>query len=99
MRLIEGVFRPRGTREEGARRVYPRGHPRLLRSRSGCWTLAADPASPEFVELVDAKLAELNAVPLARQGRSFALDANRRGGLTLDLPAVLRADALAFDLV
>jgi predicted nucleotidyltransferase component of viral defense system len=62
----------------------------------------ADMSSPEFMELVDAKLAELNAVPLARQGRSFALDANRRrkveAGLAHDLPAVLRADAPAFDL-
>jgi hypothetical protein len=45
---------------------------------------------------------ELNAAPIARQGRSFALDANRRrkveAGLALDLPAVLRADAPAFDL-
>lgn len=62
----------------------------------------ADLSSPSFVALVDAKLAELNAVPLARQGRSFSLDANRRrvveAGLARDLPAVLRADAPAFDL-
>jgi len=62
----------------------------------------ADLSSPEFMALVDAKLAEVNAVPLARQARSFALDANRRrkveAGLALDLPAVLRADAPAFDL-
>jgi predicted nucleotidyltransferase component of viral defense system len=62
----------------------------------------ADLSSPEFMELVDAKLAELNAPPIARQGRSFALDANRRrkveAGLALDLAAVLRADAPAFDL-
>ncbi|WP_248345755.1 hypothetical protein [Anaeromyxobacter paludicola] len=49
-----------------------------------------------------AETAEWNAGPLARQGRSFALDANRRrkveAGLALDLPAVLRADAPAFDL-
>ena len=62
----------------------------------------ADLSSPEFLELVDAKLAELNAVPFVRQGRSFALDANRRrkveAGVAGDLPAVLRADAPAFDL-
>lgn len=62
----------------------------------------ADLSSPEFVALVDAKLAELNAVPLARQGKSFSLDANRRraveAGLARDLPAVLRADAPSFDL-
>jgi predicted nucleotidyltransferase component of viral defense system len=62
----------------------------------------ADLSSPEFLALVDGKLEELHAVPLARQGRSFALDANRRrvieAGLARDLPAVLRADAPAFDL-
>lgn len=62
----------------------------------------ADLSSPEFMDLVDAKLAELNVAPIARQSRSFALDANRRrrveAGLALDLPAVLRADAPAFDL-
>ncbi len=62
----------------------------------------ADLSSPEFIALADAKLAELNAVPMARQGRSFALDANRRrtveAGLASDLPAVLRADAPAFNL-
>jgi hypothetical protein len=62
----------------------------------------ADLSSPEFMDLVDAKLAELDAVPLSRQGRSFALDANRRreveAGMVRDLPAVLRADAPAFDL-
>jgi len=62
----------------------------------------ADLSSPQFVGLVDAKLAELKAAPLARQGRSFALDANRRrtleAGLARDLPGVLRADAPPFDL-
>ena len=38
----------------------------------------ADLSSPEFMDLVDAKLAELDAAPLARQRRSFALDATRR---------------------
>lgn len=62
----------------------------------------ADLSSAQFVELVDAKLAELKAPPLARQGRSFALDANRRralvAGLARDLPAVLRTGAPPFDL-
>lgn len=62
----------------------------------------ADLASTEFLRLVDAKLAELKAPPLARQGRSFALDANRRralvAGLARDLPAVLRVGAPPFDL-
>ncbi|WP_248345744.1 hypothetical protein [Anaeromyxobacter paludicola] len=48
------------------------------------------------------RLAELNADRLACQDKPFALDANRRrkveAGLAHDLPAVLRADAPAFDL-
>lgn len=62
----------------------------------------ADLTSAQFVELVDAKLAELKAPPLARPGRSFGLDANRRrapeAGLVRDLPAMLRAGAPPFDL-
>jgi hypothetical protein len=62
----------------------------------------ADLSSPEFLALVGGKLEELHADPLARQGKSFALDANRRraieAGLARDLPVVLRADAPAFDL-
>ncbi len=62
----------------------------------------ADLSSAEFIELVDAKLAELKEAPLPRQARSFALDANRRRalevGLARDLPAVLRAGAPPFDL-
>lgn len=62
----------------------------------------ADLSSAEFLELVDAKLAELKAPPLARQGGAFGLDANRRralvAGLARDLPAVLRVGAPPFDL-
>ena len=61
-----------------------------------------DLSSPAFIKLVDAKLAELGAAPLARQGPSFGLDAKRRrrveAGLARDLPAVLRAAAPPFDL-
>src|SRR5439155_24973603 len=55
-------------------------------------TAGVDLSSPAFIELVDAKLAELRAAPLARQGRSFGLDRNRRraleAGLVRDLPGV-----------
>ena len=62
----------------------------------------ADLSSPSFIELVNAKLAELGAPPMAEQAKSFGLTAKRRrqveAGLTRDLPAVLRADAPEFDL-
>jgi len=62
----------------------------------------ADLSSPAFIELVDAKLAELGAVPMAKQARSFALTEKRRrqveAGLARDLPAVLRTKAPQFDL-
>ncbi len=62
----------------------------------------ADLSSPAFIELVDAKLAELGAPPMAKQGRSFGLNEKRRrqveAGLTRDLPAVLRTGAPEFDL-
>jgi len=62
----------------------------------------ADFTSPAFIELVDAKLEELGAAPMAKQGKSFGLNQERRrqikAGLERDLPAVLRADAPGFDL-
>lgn len=62
----------------------------------------ADFVSPKFLELVDAKLRELNALRLADQGRSFGLTDRRRAKLAespkRELPAVLRQDAPAFDL-
>ena len=62
----------------------------------------ADLSSSAFIELVDAKLAELGAAPMAKQARSFALTEKRRrqveAGLARDLPAVLRTDAPQFDL-
>ena len=62
----------------------------------------ADFASTAFVELVDAKLAELGAPPLAKQAKAFGLTDKRRrlveAGITRDLPAVLRVDAPEFDL-
>ena len=64
--------------------------------------LGADFSSPKFIKLVDAKLAELGAPPMAKQGKSFGMDEKRRrkieAGLSRDLPAVLRTDAPEFDL-
>ena len=62
----------------------------------------ADFASESFVEIVDAKLAELAHKPLREQPASFALDAKRRrlldASVKRDLPAVLRKGAPPFDL-
>ncbi len=62
----------------------------------------ADLSSPGFLQLVDAKLLELGAPPLARQGRSFGLTRERRSKLEkaaeADLPGVLREGAPGFDL-
>ena len=62
----------------------------------------ADLSSSAFIELVDAKLAELGAAPMAKQAKSFGLTEKRRrqveAGLVRDLPAVLRTDAPDFDL-
>lgn len=61
-----------------------------------------DLSSPAFIKLVDAKLAELRAAPLAQQAKSFALDKDRlravEAGLARDLSGVLREGAPEFDL-
>jgi predicted nucleotidyltransferase component of viral defense system len=62
----------------------------------------ADLSSSSFIVLVDVKLAELCALPMAKQSKSFGLTEKRRrqveAGLARDLPAVLRTDAPEFDL-
>ena len=62
----------------------------------------ADFTSSAFIELVNAKLAELGAPPIAEQGKSFGMDEKRRrkieAGLSRDLAAVLRTDAPELDL-
>jgi hypothetical protein len=62
----------------------------------------ADLSSSSFIGLVDEKLAELHALPMGKQSKSFGLTEKRRrqveAGLTRDLPAVLRMDAPEFDL-
>lgn len=64
--------------------------------------LGVDFSSQEFLRLVDVKLAELEAVPLAQQTRSFGMTPSRRTALDesllRDLPAVLRQGAPPFDL-
>ena len=47
-----------------------------------------DLSSPTFIKLVDAKLAELRAAPLAQQGKSFALDKDRRRAIEAGLLSV-----------
>ncbi len=63
---------------------------------------SVDLSSPAFIKLVDAKLAELRAAPLAQQGKSFGLDQDRRrgveAGLARDLSGVLREGAPGFHL-
>lgn len=62
----------------------------------------ADFSSPDFVALVDQKLAELKEPPLRKQPPSFGIDERRlrtlKAGLRRELPAVLHVDAAAFDL-
>jgi predicted nucleotidyltransferase component of viral defense system len=64
---------------------------------------SVDVSSPSFLELVNAKLAELGAANFVDQVQPFGLNASRRKslehGLRAELPAVLRADAPAFNLV
>jgi hypothetical protein len=61
----------------------------------------ADLSSSSFTELVDAKLAELGALRMAQQRKSFGLNEQRRrrieAGLARDLPGVLRTGAPEFD--
>jgi predicted nucleotidyltransferase component of viral defense system len=62
----------------------------------------ADLSSPGFVKLVDFKLAELKASPLAKQAPRVAMNDRRRrlldGTLGGELASVLRKGAPAFDL-
>ena len=63
--------------------------------------LGADMNSKEFRKLVDAKLAELSALPLEEQPASFGLSAERRKALQADrklLESVVRIDEPRFDL-
>jgi predicted nucleotidyltransferase component of viral defense system len=62
----------------------------------------ADLSSPDFITLVDTKLAELKAAPIRQQPPRAAVDARRRARLDAsqrsELPSVLRRDAPSFEL-
>jgi len=63
--------------------------------------LGVDMDSNEFRTLVDAKLAELSALPLEEQPASFGLSPERRKALQADrklLESVVRIDEPRFDL-
>ncbi|HYV44173.1 MAG TPA: nucleotidyl transferase AbiEii/AbiGii toxin family protein [Myxococcaceae bacterium] len=64
--------------------------------------VGADLTSARFVDLVNAKLRELDAAPIHQQPRPLGVTAARRRaleqGLKMELPAVLRASAPPFDL-
>ena len=61
-----------------------------------------DVSSPEFIQLVDIKLAELRAPPMAAHPAPFQLTQARRreldGAIRRELSAVLRASEPLFDL-
>jgi hypothetical protein len=93
---------PDEARAEKVRAVFTREASRDFYDLDRLADKGADFVSTAFVQLVDAKLEELGAAPLADQGASFALNPTRRqaldASLTRDLPAVLRRGAPAFDL-
>jgi hypothetical protein len=71
---------PSEVRAEKVRAAFTRDEPEIrdlydlaLLARHG-----ADMRSASFIELVDAKLAELNAPPLSRQPHSFGMTGERR---------------------
>jgi hypothetical protein len=89
-------------RAEKVRAVFTRDAIRDFYDLDRLADTGADFVSPAFIELVDAKLAEIGAAPLANQGASLGLTPSRRNALDAslvrDLPAVLRRGAPAFDL-
>jgi hypothetical protein len=89
-------------RAEKVRAAFTRGAVRDFYDLDRLHESGADLSSSSFIALVDAKLAELGAPPIAKQEKFFGLSGERRrqfeAGLKGDLPAVLRADAPKFDL-
>jgi hypothetical protein len=89
-------------RAEKVRAAFTRGAVRDFYDLDRLRESSADLSSPAFIEVVDAKLAELGAAPMSKQAKSFGLTEKRRrqveAGLVRDLPAVLRTDAPEFDL-
>jgi hypothetical protein len=93
---------PAEARAEKVRAAFTREAARDFYDLDRLYESGADLSSPSFIELADAKLAELGALRMAKQRKSFGLGEQRRrrveAGLARDLPGVLRTDAPEFDL-
>lgn len=89
-------------RAEKVRAAFTRDAIRDFYDLDRLLAMGADFTSRPFIKLVDAKLAELDRLPLAQQPAAFGVDAIRRRALetslALELPAVLRAGAPPFSL-
>ena len=90
-------------RAEKVRAAFTRDAIRDLYDLDQLARAGADLTSPEFVRVVDAKLAELGAPPLHQQARSFGTGTGPRrkaleASLVRELPAVVRVDEPPLDL-
>ena len=90
-------------RAEKVRAAFTREAIRDLYDLEQLARAGTDLSSREFIQLVDAKLAELGARPLREQARSFGAAAGPRRktlemSLTRELQAVLRIDEPTLDL-
>ena len=90
-------------RAEKVRAAFTRDATRNLYDLEQLARSGADLSSPQFVRLVDAKLAELGAPPLHEQARSFGAGAGPRrkaleASVSRELQAVLRVDEQLPDL-
>ena len=90
-------------RAEKVRASFTRDAVRDLYDLEQLARAGADLSSPDFVRLVDAKLAELDAPPLRVQAKSFGAGAGPRrkaleASVVRDLPAVVRVDEPPLDL-
>ena len=90
-------------RAEKVRAAFTREAIRDLYDLEQLAQAGADLSSPQFIELVVAKLAELGALPLREQPASFGAAAGPRrqtleASITRELQAVLRIDELPMDL-
>jgi predicted nucleotidyltransferase component of viral defense system len=90
-------------RAEKVRAAFTREAIRDLYDLEQLAQAGADLSSPQFIQLVDAKLAELDAPPLREQPASFGAAAGPRrrtleASITRELQAVLRIDEPPLDL-
>jgi predicted nucleotidyltransferase component of viral defense system len=90
-------------RAEKVRATFTRDAVRDLYDLEQLARAGADLSSPEFVRLVDGKLAELGAPPLREQAKSFGAESGPRrkaleASVVRELPAVLRVDEPPLDL-